>query len=236
MGLLDSVFGGGSSDTSFSTIPEEQYVKDARNRLIDLSNSGMPNVPLQGVADTPTREQILARDTATQMAQPTDIFSLPEVQGVIQKTMQEGNLLANRLSRSLQLSGNLTSTPGRDVLGRAVSDVQSNLSASLADFANQERNRRVNLIPVLESLGQADQATQQNKLNALFNQQTTQSNQTQSYLIPLLQTIMGSQPGVTVDAQEPSIFSQISPLLSTGIGAWANSLNTKTLANALGKV
>lgn len=203
MGFLKDVFGGGDDPKlEFRTIPQTPEATEARKRLFQLATGEPPEVPRRGVAPPgplgPERQ--LARTTAKELIQPQDISQLPEVQGIILEARQTGDLLANRLSRMLQSAGALTSTPGRDVLGRAVTDVQKSLAASLAPFATEERRRRTGLIPVLEGLGLTEelraQGFTQAELDALFQQETTESQQLQTFTIPLLKSIIGLQPGI----------------------------------------
>ncbi len=137
------------------TVPQTPEAAEANKTLSDISKAPLPDVPLRSIAKPGELgpERTLARKTATDFATPTDIFQLPEVQGIIQEATDRGNLLANRLGRILQKSGNLTSTAGRDELGRAVTSVQKSLTASLAPFAESERNRRFGSISILERLG-----------------------------------------------------------------------------------
>ena len=203
MGFLSDVFGGGDpAKLSFPTIPQTKEAEEARARLAGISKGELPTIPLQGIAPIPamTEERRLARTTATELIQPQDIFSLPEVQGIIQEATMSGNLLANRLGRMLQSAGALTSTGGRDVLGRAVTDVQKHLASSLAPFAAEERRRRTGLIPVLEGLGLTEELRKQGftqaELDALFQKETIESQQIQTFLIPLLRSIISDQPGI----------------------------------------
>ncbi|KKN73165.1 hypothetical protein LCGC14_0403380 [marine sediment metagenome] len=205
MGFLDKILGGGDDKdptVRFQTVPQTPGAKKARTRLEELAEGPPPDVPRRGIAAPGPlgEERTLARETAKELAQPVDIFSLPEVQGIIFEATKRGDLLANRLGRSLQAAGTLTSTPGRDVLGRAVTDVEKSITASLAPFASEERARRRSLIPVLEGLGLTEelraQGFSQDELDALFQQETTESQQLQTFTIPLLQSIIGQQPGV----------------------------------------
>ncbi len=205
MGFFSDIFGGGG-DTSptvgFQTIPQTKEAEEARKRLFRLATGEPPAVPRRGIAPPPPigEERELARTTAKELIQPTDIFQLPEVQGIIQEATEQGNLLTNRLGRGLQAAGAFVTTPGRDILGRAVTDVQKNLAASLAPFAAEERRRRTGLIPVLEGLGLTEelraQGFTQAEFDALFQQETIESQQLQTFIIPLLQSIIGLQPGV----------------------------------------
>lgn len=161
-----------------------------------------PDVPLREVAplEPMGEERKVARETALDLIKPQDFFALPEVQGIILEAREAGNLLTNRLGRMLQASGNITSTSGRDVLGRAVTDVQKRLAASLAPFAAEDRARRERLIPELERLGLTEelrkQGWSQDQLDALFEKETIESRQLQDFTIPLLQSIISLQPDI----------------------------------------
>lgn len=233
-GAMSAFSGGGSSKVKYSEPPETDAAKEARARLLKLAGGEPPDVPRREIAPLPpmTKERGLARTTATELAQPQDIFSLPEVQGIILEATQKGDLLANRLGRMLQSAGALTSTPGRDVLGRAVTDVQKNLASSLAPFAAEERRRRAGLIPVLEALGLTEELRAmgftQAELDALFQQETTESQQLQTFTIPLLQSIIGLQPGVQpiIQGQQPSLISQLAPIIGPALGGYLNRTPT----------
>ncbi len=187
---------------SFQGIPQTQQAEAATGRLAGLAAGAPPDVPRREIAPLPqrTEERDLARTTAKELIQPQDFLSLPEVQGIILEATQSGNLLANRLGRMLQAAGALTSTPGRDILGRVVTDVQKNLASSLAPFAQEERARRERLIPRLESLGLTEEERErlvtQAELDASFQQKLTESQQLQTFTIPLLKAIIGLQPGI----------------------------------------
>lgn len=186
-----------------------------------------PEVPLRGVAPVEPigEERKVARETALELVQPQDFFALPEVQGIITEARESGNLLTNRLGRMLQASGNITSTTGRDVLGRAVTDVQKKLAASLAPFAAEERLRRERLIPELERLGLTEELRKQGftqaQLDALFQKETTEAGQLESFTIPLLQSIISLQPDIQpiIRGEGASTFSQLSPLIGDALTA-----------------
>ena len=221
---------GGLTKTSkgkvdFASVPQTPEATAARKRLSEIAETGPPDVPLQGIAPLPqmTEERSLARQTGKELIQQQDIFSLPEVQAIIDKAQRQGDLITNRIGRALQTSGNFSTTSGRDVLGRAVSEVESNLVATLAPFAEGQRNRRANLIPILEQLGltqeERERATEQAELDAKFRKETTEAGQLQDFTIPLLQSIIGLQPGVVLPPREPSLLQQLSPILQAGAKA-----------------
>ncbi len=208
MGFRETVFGGRET-VKFKTVPQTPGATKARTKLEDIAFGEPPAVPLQQIAGLPpiTEERKLARTTAKELIQPQDIFSLPEVQGIILEARQTGNLLGNRLARMLQSAGSLTSTPGRDILGRAVTDVQKSLTASLAPFATEERRRRERLIPILESLGlteeERERFIEQAEFDAQFRQETTKAGQLESFTIPQLRNILSDQPAIQPFVQEP---------------------------------
>jgi hypothetical protein len=223
---------GGSVE--FKKVPESEQAKKARQRLFDISEQEPPAVPLRGVAPLeplgPEREA--ARETALELIQPQDFFALPEVQGIISEARESGNLLTNRLGRMLQASGNITSTTGRDVLGRAVTDVQKRLAASLAPFAAEERLRRERLIPELERLGLTEELRKQGftqaQLDALFQKETLESRQLQDFTIPLLQSIISLQPDIQpiIRGEGQSTLSQLAPLIGDTLTAILNRGNS----------
>lgn len=194
--------GGGGGSVGFAEVPETEEAKAARKRLFELATGPKPVIPLRGIAELPpqTEERQLARTTAKELVQPQDFLSLPEVQGIISETKAQGDLLVNRLGRMLQSAGALTSTPGRDILGRAVSDIQKSLAAQLSPFAAEERRRRADLIPVLESLGLTEEerarGVSQAKLDALFSKLSTEAELPLTFEAELLKAVLGSQPGV----------------------------------------
>lgn len=213
--------GGSTGKVSFANIPQSPEAIEARKRLATLGFGEPPAVPRRGVAPVEPigEERQLARETAIELAQPQDFFALPEVQGIIQEAKRVGDLLSNRLSRMLQASGTLTATTGRDVLGRAVSDVQGRLAAELAPFAAEERGRRERLIPQLETLGLTEELRRQGftqaELDALFQQRTIESRQLETFTIPLLEKIINLQAGVQpiVKGQGPSTLTEFEPLI-----------------------
>ena len=147
----------------------------------------------------------------------------------------------------------MSSTPGRDVLGRAVGDIQARITERLTPFGVQERGfqeadktRRQNLIPVLERLGFVDEAaTQQQKqaqLDAIFAKETGESRQIIEFLLPVLSQIIGADPGSSGFVQEgrPGLVSQVGALSSLAsivgpaIGAVSGGGGSNTGIGAVG--
>ncbi|KKN73475.1 hypothetical protein LCGC14_0400500 [marine sediment metagenome] len=221
MGFRETVFGGRET-IKFKPIPQSKEAEEARKKLFGLATGEPPAVPRREIAPLPpvTEERQLARTTAKELIQPQDFLSLPEVQGIILEARETGDLLANRLGRMLQSAGALTTTGGRDVLGRVTTDVSKRLASSLAPFAAEERARRTSLIPILESLGLTEelraQGFTQAELDALFQQETIESQQLQTFTIPLLRSIISDQPGQAAFIQPPfpGLIEQIGQIAS----------------------
>lgn len=223
-----STFGSkGGGSVKMQEVPETEEAQWARKELKEMAKGPLPTIPQRGVAPLPEmgEERQLARTTAKELVQPQDIFTLPEVQGIIQEAKVTGNLLANRIARMLQASGNLTTTTGRGVLGRTVTDIQKSLAASLAPFAMEERGRRASMIPVLESLGLTEEergrGVTQAQLDAIYEREATETQLPMTYKAPLLQSIIGSQPAVLpiIQGQQPSAISQFAPLIGPMLAA-----------------
>lgn len=194
--------GDGGSSVEFARIPSTRQEKVARAKLFEAATGDLPEVPKREIAPLKPlgEERELARKTARELAEPQDFLSLPEVQAIIFEATEKGNLLANRLGRALQATGNITSTTGRDVVGRAVTDVQKSITASLTPFAVEERRRRERLIPTLEALGLTEEerrrgVTQAEK-NALFEQQLRELSLETDFRPNLLRSIIDAQPAV----------------------------------------
>lgn len=225
--LAGALFGGGDSEAasvSFRQLPETDQAKLARTGLFELATGDLPDIPRRGIAR--------AKPIPFKEGEQEDFWSMPEVQGIIMEAVQKGDLLANRIGRALQATGNMASSPGRDVLGRAVTDVQKSLTASLAPFAEaqrgraftertQERNWR--LQQELLAMGFS-----QDELNALFQQETTEAMLPYTLRAPMLQSIIGAQPGVmpVIQGQQPSTISQIAPLIGELMSSVLNKTQT----------
>ena len=218
---------GKKQEVEYSQVPETEEATKARKKLYEMATGPLPDIPKREIAPLPEmgEERQLARTTAKELVQPQDIFSLPEVQGIIQEARVTGDLLTNRLGRALQASGNITSTPGRDVLGRAVTEVQKSLASSLAPFAMEERGRRASMIPLLESLGLTEEmrgrGVTQAEFDALFEKLSTETNLPMTFTKPLLESVIGLQPPVQpiIQGQQPSAITQMAPLIGPMLSA-----------------
>ena len=235
MGLRDTLFGGGD-EQKFAIPPEDAISRRSRERLEAISKEQPRDVPRLGIAEIskPTEETRLGKETLKGLLQPTeqpDLLSLPDVQAAIFEATERGNLLANRLGRGLRKVGGDTGTPGRDILGRVSTDVSKSITASLAPIIEGQRNRafadvqrRGQIAELVTNIGRTDEErdriVRQLNLNALFDQQTTQSRQKLDELIPILTFLADSGPQALpfVQGAKPGIIEQIGAVASLGTG------------------
>jgi hypothetical protein len=235
-----SLSGSGGSkpdELKFQPIPQSAAADEARGALRTIAGREDPVAPTRQIAGTPdlTRGQQLASASAIDLLKPQeniDISQTPEFQAVLKEAIDAGNLLTNRVGRSIQIGGAATSSTGRDVLGRTVSDVQSGITSALAPFAESQRNRAVaersriqNLIPQIENIdvarGGRTQETAQAGLDAKFNQELRQRQELDAR-IELLKSIISTQPGFapTKVSGDPGFIEQAGSIASL-IGAFS---------------
>lgn len=188
MGVIDpfNMFGSGLFETQargggFREIPLTEAQREGEGFLSNLLGAEAPQRGVAGLTDIELGAQDRLRDLvlggipglqeaagrARGAAAPQDITKLPEFQAIIDTTRQEGNLLLNRIQRALNITGTLTSGGGRDVLGRAVGDVEARLTRELAPFISEERGRQFAAIPLSAQLAERG-ATLPIQLGATF--------------------------------------------------------------------
>lgn len=249
MGIFDDIFGSEDVDVDFA--PETPAAGEAREFLRGQISAGTPDFPVRQIADLSDLEQT-AISLATEFANagvpadrrltideltriitgPTDVTKLPEVQAIINEVINEGNLIANRVGRGLRLSGNLSSSSGRDVLGRTVTDIMQALTSTLGGFAEGERGRKLSALELLENItragqsdvinriqtasqaGQTPRQIEQSKLDATTTARLQEILFPTGNLLPVAQTILGNEPGIVLSGGGPSIFSQIASAFS----------------------
>lgn len=174
-GMLDPILGSSFWNSTpkgggYSEIPLAEDQKQAVELLKNLMNQ--TNLPKQQVAGLTDMEKTAGNQISSlltngipgmtdafnaakeEMNKSTDIMSLPEVQGLFKSINEAGSLESNRLGRTLQLKGSASSSKGRDVLGRNVTDTQQKLASSIAPFLEAERSRKYNAINLLANLGE----------------------------------------------------------------------------------
>jgi hypothetical protein len=254
MGILGGLLGGGGSTGSVQQ-SEPAENTEARKKLLEIANAGFGEVPLQqtvGMSDfekilqgklenystsgySPDRQ--LALDEATKaLTRTSDITQRPEIQAALAETMRKGNLLSNRLGRKLQMTGNLSSTPGRDILGRAASDVEQQMFSVLAGLGLQEEQNRLSMIPTVDTLarGKENQALEQlsaykgfdltrplaeQEAATKYQQEMTKYGEPLQIASILSQVLSGAQPNSVVSGGSgTSTLAALAPILGPVLG------------------
>jgi hypothetical protein len=161
----------------------------------------------------------------------TDITKTPWFEPVVQRGTEEMNLAANRIARMLQKGGMLTSGPGESILARTIREGGENIVGTLAPYAQTARGEQMNAIVQLlsgvenQNILQQLAATQaygglprqiQDAINqALYQSEMTETTFPYTYLANLLQPVLGANIQTEVTQPEPSLFSQIAPLIGS---------------------
>lgn len=126
----------------------------AQKRALDFSKSGADPALLQAI------------ESAGKTAEGTDIYSMPEFRGMMDKILAEGQLATQSTARSLQLgSSGAVGSPDRDVLGRSITGMQERLMAAGSSFLSAERSRRLQATGLLGQLAGQREGSQLTKLN-----------------------------------------------------------------------
>ena len=159
---------------------EPESSKEARKKILDIADKPSSGIPLQQIADFSPEEQAAidmamefmrdntgnvtidkAIDLATQLATQKVDMNSKEVQGIIQEVRKTGDLAINRIGRGLQLQGTLSTTAGRDIIGRSISETENRTAASLSPLFSQMRAQNLQATSLLPSLvGQKTGQTQ----------------------------------------------------------------------------
>lgn len=231
---LDDIFGGGEKQ-KFELPPEDEISRRARERIEKLSQEPLKPIPTRGIAEIQPlgEERTLARGAAKELLKPTeqpDFLSLPEVQATIGEIVAQGDLLANRLSRGLRKVGAFSSTPGRDVLGRATTDVSRAITRELGPQIARQRElafadvqRRGGVAELLERFGlveeERERVTAQAKFDAIFAKGSAEQRQVLTDIVPLLSILAGSGPQAVGFIQEakPGVIEQAGAVASLGL-------------------
>ncbi len=150
---------------------EPQTSIDARKRIEAASKVSPEGIPLQGIAglseleqrafdvagqfldDTSGEETInKAIDLATQIVEQDIDLNTTEIQGIIQEVRKSGDLAINRIGRQLQTRGVASTSAGRDIIGRAVGDVERSTAAALSPILADFRRQRLGAASLLPNL------------------------------------------------------------------------------------
>ncbi len=233
----------------------ETKTKDVRSNqraqadqwLLDLLQSDAPEFPAEQIAGLSENER-MARDKARAYGdsdaegldtlrgiagESQDITQDPSIKGLLAVLDERGSREANRLNRGLTLRG-VSGGAGQDALGRGLQDIQNNILATLAPYAESSKNRRVSAAQILNQLGEGSTL---NRLNALSStgglsrqiEQLQNSAEYQRVMQQLLfpyreqlgvaQTLVGA-PSERALVQTPSTFSQIAEPVAQVVGAF----------------
>lgn len=197
-------FAGGDREKAkveFAKVPETEQAQAARAELFGLAAGELPDIPRREIAKAapPTERRELARGEITRTLEE-DFFEAPDVQAIIAETVEQGNLLTNRIQRALRATGAITATPGRDILGRTVGKIQQSIVAALSPFAERARGRRLEAAKLLEGLelsdAERDRILRQAELDARFEELSKERMLPFTLRAPLLEAITGLQPAV----------------------------------------
>lgn len=158
------------SDDEFEFV-EPQTSIDARKRIEAIAQTSAEGIPLREIAPLSELEQqafTLVReflqddtgeitidkaiDVAVQIAEQRIDLNTPEIQGIIREVRRTGDLELNRIGRSLQKTGAISTTAGRDILGRKISETEQATAAALSPLLESFRTRRLQAASLLPGL------------------------------------------------------------------------------------
>lgn len=150
---------------------EPQTSKAARERIAEISQISGEGIPLREIAEFSELElQAIelagefmrdatgeitidkAIEVATQIAQQKIDMNTPEIQGIIQEVRKSGDLALNRIGRALQQQGTLSTTAGRDILGRSIGETEKATAAALSPLLQSFRAQRLQATSLLPGL------------------------------------------------------------------------------------
>ncbi|HDZ39975.1 MAG TPA: hypothetical protein ENH62_17165 [Marinobacter sp.] len=149
---------------SATSLAAKQEVSD----ILKISGEGIPGREIAGFTELEQQAFDLASeflrddtgeitidkaiDVATQIAEQKIDLNSPEIQGVIQEVRKTGDLALNRIGRSLQARGVASTTAGRDILGRQVTETEKATAGALAPLLTRFREQRLQATSLLPSL------------------------------------------------------------------------------------
>ena len=98
---------------------------------------------------------------------PVDINNIPGMGSVLKLATEAGDRYLNRTARTLKGTGNLRSSTGAGVLGRAAGEATAQVAATMAPYAERATERKFQNIPLLGQLGEAQEKTVWNRMEAV---------------------------------------------------------------------
>jgi hypothetical protein len=255
----------GSTDVEWE---EPGYSLEARNYLTGLYQGGTPAIPTEQIAGMSEQEQqamtILsqylgsdseARDLSIELATQaatgtTDITQIPEYAALLNEVLESGQVEANRLGRTLQMTGNAESTGGRDLLGQSVEETMQAALATLAPYAAQERNMQFNAISLLGQLAGEEEMSTLNKIGVGVSAgslpRTLEQDQNSADYIQQMTstmfpyTVLSKIAGMNlvdpeaIVTENPSTLSKISQVATVGAQVMGGFTGLGLLGGALG--
>lgn len=163
-----SFLSGTSDKVTFREAETSLAAKKRVEGIAQISSEGIPLREIAGFTDLENQAFALAQefltdatgeitigraiDIATQIAESPIDFSTPEIQGVVQEVRKSGDLALNRIGRQLQKTGTLSTTAGRDILGRSISETEKRTAAALSPLVSEFRARRLQATSLLPGL------------------------------------------------------------------------------------
>ncbi len=224
-------------------------------QIADLSDSELEverqTQALLGAGPSPEREAVL-QETLRMATTATDVANLPELQAILADITERGEIEANRLGRGLQLRGSIGSTPGRDILGRKLTDVQRSLVGAAAPFLSEARQLKaqagqdvstivgqregetLNRLGLGGAVGSLRRNISQAKLDAPL-EQALRDIEFRFQIQPGLLANALVTPEATITGGGPSLFSQAAPLIGTVTGAVIGGKTGATIGAEAGK-
>lgn len=219
--------------------PEKRRATAFIEQLYQKPTPSFPTAPVAGLSDLQKKAGAMTEEYAGRgvegadylrsiLAESGDITEIPEYKAILSKVFEQGNLMTNRLGRSLQMRGGMPSSTGRNILGRSVEETQAGAVSALAPYAAQEKGRKVS---AAESLAGLSETATLNRLNALSTQgalerqleQLRQSAEYEKMMRELNYPVdvqaklaMGLLGLPTEWTQEPSLMEQLAPLIQAG--------------------
>ncbi len=199
------------------TDTEQQGIKSLRGLLgFEPGGAGFPK--------SEARETAIAETTRTATTPVGDVSKIPEIQNVIASITEEGNRIANRLSRSLQTTGTLTSSLGGKALGRQVQNIQKTLAVPLLEETRFRTGRKDVATQFLETLARGEETDVLNKFALLDRFGGKEREITQSQLDAIFEAMrqtqlfpFNTQAGIAANILGEQRFAFQEPILSPSI-------------------
>lgn len=188
--------------------------------LSGMASAGLPSIYTQG-------QDVLSKI----LAEPTDITALPEYKAIISSVGKETSEAVNQVLRRMQISGMETSSPQGKAVGKEISAGGERMLAELAPLAENERNRRLQalglagdyattgqnlqtqILGAIQQYGALPRELDQAQKDAMLQQMMMKILFPYQYGGNIASSILGGSVDTAVQPGDPSIMTQIAPLL-----------------------